>query len=93
MNQNISRSRNGSEDAIGILLVCAGLTLAFCWFVAVSRFHMRNPQCLELFLYFGVLGFGALLAFSHFIGRWQKREENWLHPPGSVELSSRLRSS
>lgn len=85
MNQNISRSRNGSEDAIGILLVCAGLTLAFCWFVAVSRFHMRNPQCLELFLYFGVLGFGALLAFSHFIGRWQKREENWLHPPLSVD--------
>ena len=85
MNQNPPRSRNGSEDAIGILLVCAGLTIAFCWFVAVSRFHMRNPQCLELFLYLGVFSIGGLLIVSHFIGRRQKREENWPHPPLSVD--------
>jgi type II secretory pathway component PulJ len=87
MTQNYPRQRN-PEVAIGILLLALGGIIAFVWFIAVSRLHMRNPQCLELFLYM-VLGLlGAGLVLSHYIRRRQKREENWPHP--ALAISSRL---
>jgi drug/metabolite transporter (DMT)-like permease len=77
MTQNY-RQRN-PEDAIGILLLALGGTVAFVWFIAVSRLHMRNQQCLELFLYIVIGLFGAGLLVGHFLGRKRKREENWPH--------------
>jgi type IV secretory pathway TraG/TraD family ATPase VirD4 len=87
MTQNYPRQRN-PEDAIGILLLALGGTVAFVWFIAVSRLHMRNQQCLELFLYIVIGLFGAGLLVSHFVGRKRKREENWPHP--ALAVSSRL---
>jgi type IV secretory pathway TraG/TraD family ATPase VirD4 len=87
MTQNYPRQRN-PEDAIGILLLALGGIVAFVWFIAVSRLHMRNQQCLELFLYI-VLGlFGAGLVLRHYITRKRRREENWPHP--ALAVSSRL---
>ena len=57
----------------------------FLWFIAVSRLHMKNPQCLEIVLYITIGGFGALLALTHVIGRRRKREENWPYPPLVVD--------
>ena len=68
MTQNYPRQRN-SEDAIGILLLVLGGTVAFVWFIAVSRLHMRNQQCLELFLYIVIGLFGAGMVLGHFVGR------------------------
>ncbi len=87
MTQNYPRQRN-SEDAIGILLLVLGGTVAFVWFIAVSRLHMRNQQCLELFLYIVIGLFGAGMVLGHFVGRKRQREENWPHPP--LAISSRL---
>ena len=81
------RQRN-PEDAIGILLLALGGIVAFVWFIAVSRLHMRNQQCLELFLYIVIGLFGAGLLVSHFVGWKRKREENWPHP--ALAVSSRL---
>ena len=87
MTQNYPRQRN-PEDAIGILLLALGGTVALVWFIAVSRLHMRNQQCLELFLYIVIGLFGAGVVLGHFVGRKRKREENWPHPP--LAISSRL---
>jgi len=86
-----TNQRHNPEDAAGILILCVCVVLGLCWYIAVSRLHVRNDQCLELFLY-GMIGvFGSLLLGSHFIGRRQKREENWPHPP--LAISSRKDSA
>jgi hypothetical protein len=54
--------------------------LAFCWYVAVSRLHLRSDQCLEIFLYTAILFFGGGLVVAQLVGRRKKREENWPHP-------------
>ena len=79
-----NNQRHNPEDAIGILILGLCLVVGLCWYIAVSRFHLRNDQCLELFLYFMIGTIGALLIASHFIGRRQKREENWPHPPLAI---------
>jgi hypothetical protein len=61
-----------------VLFGCA--VLAFCWYVAVSRLHLRNDQCLEIFLYIAILFFGGGLVVAQLVGRRKKREENWPHP-------------
>jgi type IV secretory pathway TraG/TraD family ATPase VirD4 len=61
-----------------VLFGCA--VLAFCWYVAVSRLHLRNDQCLEIFLYVAILFFGGGLVVAQLVGRRKKREENWPHP-------------
>jgi type IV secretory pathway TraG/TraD family ATPase VirD4 len=87
MIQSYQRQWN-PEDAIGILLLALGGIVALVWFIAVSRLHVRNPQCLELFLYI-VLGlFGVGVVLGHFVGRKRRREENWPHP--ALAVSSRL---
>ena len=78
------RYQPGPEDLTGILVLLGCAVLAFCWYVAVSRLHLRHAQCLEIFMNFAILFFGGGLIIGQFVGRRQKREENWPHPPVSV---------
>ena len=48
------------------LLRCA--VLAFCWYVAVSRLHLRNAQCLEIFMNFAILFFGGGFVIAQLVG-------------------------
>jgi len=75
------RNPSGPEDLVGVLVLLGCAVLAFCWYVAVSRLHLRNAQCLEIFTDFAVLFFGAGLIVAQLAGRQAKREENWPHPP------------
>jgi Type IV secretory system Conjugative DNA transfer len=79
-----SRQR-GPEDLAGVLVLLACAALAFGWYLAVSRLHLRNSQCLEIFLYIAILFFGGGLIISQLIGRRKKREENWPHP--AIQIS------
>ena len=74
-----SRQR-GPEDVVGVLVLFACAAVGFCWYVAVSRLHLRNTQCLEIFLYGAILFFGGSLIAAQLVGRRKKREENWPHP-------------
>ncbi len=75
------RNPSGPEDLVGVLVLLGCAVLAFCWYIAVSRLHLRNAQCLEGFMDFAVLFFGAGLIVAQLAGRRTKREENWPHPP------------
>jgi hypothetical protein len=70
----------GTEDATGIVVLGACALVAAFWYVGVSRLHLRNAQCLELFLDFAILLFGGGLIVSDLLGRRQRREEAWPHP-------------
>jgi len=39
--------QRGPEDVAGVLVLFACAAVGFCWYVAVSRLHLRNSQCLE----------------------------------------------
>jgi type IV secretory pathway TraG/TraD family ATPase VirD4 len=56
----------------------------FLWYIAVSRLHLHNDQCLEIFLDCAIVFFGGGLLIAHFAGRRQKREENWPHPAVTI---------
>jgi hypothetical protein len=77
------------EDVAGALVLLACAVLAFGWYVAVSRLHLDNSQCLEIFLDCAILFFGGGLVVAQLVGRRKKREENWPHPailvPGSKD--------
>ena len=81
--------QRGPEDVAGVLVLLACAVLAFGWYVAVSRLHLRNSQCLEIFLDCAILFFGGGLAVAQLVGGRKKREENWPHPailvPGSKD--------
>ncbi len=83
--------QRGPEDvaSVFLLLVCA--VLAFAWYVAVSRLHLRNDQCLESFLDCAILFFGGGLLIAQLAGRRRKREENWPHPAIIVRASQDAR--
>ena len=72
--------QRGPEDVAGVLVLFACAAVGFCWYVAVSRLHLRNAQCLEIFLYGAILFFGGGLIIAQLVGRRKKREENWPHP-------------
>ncbi|HLH36259.1 MAG TPA: type IV secretory system conjugative DNA transfer family protein [Alloacidobacterium sp.] len=72
--------QRGPEDAAGVLVLLLCAALAFVWYVAVSRLHLRNQQCLEIFLYCAILFFGGGLVVAHLVGRRKRREEHWPHP-------------
>ena len=78
------RNPSGPEDIVGILVLVGCAVMAFFWYVAVSRLHLRNAQCLEIFMDFAVVFFGGGLVISQLAGRRTKREENWPHPPVSI---------
>ncbi len=75
------RREPSPEDVVGIAVLLGCASLAFCLYVAVSRLHLRNAQCLELVINFSIIFFGGGLVIAHFVGRKEKREENWPHPP------------
>ena len=72
--------QRGPEDVAGVLVLLACAVLAFGWYVAVSRLHLHDSQCLEIFLDCAILFFGGGLAVAQLVGRRKKREENWPHP-------------
>ena len=75
------RYQPGPEDLTGVLVLFICALLAFCWYVAVSRLHLRNSQCLEIFINLAIVFFGGGLIVAQLIGGRKKREENWPHPP------------
>jgi hypothetical protein len=75
------RRHPGPEDVAGILVLFGCAVVAFCWYVAVSRLHLRNAQCLEIFMNCAILFFGGGFVVAQVIGKRRKREENWPHPP------------
>ena len=72
--------QRGPEDAGGVLVLLLCAALAFVWYVAVSRLHLRNQQCLEIFLYCAILFFGGGLVVAHLVSRRKRREDYWPHP-------------
>jgi len=72
--------RTGPEDAAGVVVLVGCAVFGFLWYVAVSRLHLRNDQCLEIFLDCAIVFFGGGLIVAHLIGRRTKREGNWPHP-------------
>ena len=79
--------QRGPEDVAGVLVLLACAVLAFAWYVAVSRLHLSNQQCLEIFLYGAILFFGGGLLVAQLVGRRRRREENWPHPAIVVPAS------
>ena len=68
------RFQPGPEDVTGVLVLFGCAVLAFGWYVAVSRLHLRNSQCLELFMDFAVLFFGGGLVIAlAALGLWRRR--------------------
>jgi hypothetical protein len=72
--------RTGPEDAAGVVVLVGCAVFGFLWYVAVSRLHLRNDQCLEIFLDCAIVFFGGGLIVAHLIGRRTRSEENWPHP-------------
>lgn len=72
--------RTGPEDLVGVVVLLGCAVFGFFWYIAVSRLHLRNDQCLEIFLDGAIVFFGSGLVAAHFAGRKGKREENWPHP-------------
>ena len=79
--------QRGPEDVAGVLVLFACAAVGLCWYVAVSRLHLRNAQCLEIFLYSAIQLFGGGLIAAQLIGRRKKREENWPHPAIQIPAS------
>jgi hypothetical protein len=81
--------QRGPEDVAGVLVLLSCAVLAFGWYVAVSRLHLHNSQCLEIFLDCAILFFGGGFALAQLVDRRKRREENWPHPaiqvPGSKD--------
>jgi Type IV secretory system Conjugative DNA transfer len=89
--------QRGPEDVAGVLVLLSCAVLAFGWYIAVSRLHLHNSQCLEIFLDCAILLFGGGLAVAQLVGRRKRREENWPHPailvPGSKDAEVVRRAS
>jgi hypothetical protein len=79
--------QRGPEEAAGVLVLLACAVLASGWYVALSRLHLRNSQCLEIFLDGAILFFSGGLVVAQLVGRRKKREENWPHPAILVQAS------
>jgi DNA segregation ATPase FtsK/SpoIIIE-like protein len=79
--------QRGPEDVAGVLVLFGCAAVGFCWYVAVSRLHLRNDQCLEIFLYGAIVFFGGGLIVAQLVGRRKKREENWPRPAIVVKAS------
>jgi Type IV secretory system Conjugative DNA transfer len=75
------RYQTGPEDLVGILVLLGCAVAAFCWYVAASRLHLRNGQCLEIFMNCAIDFFRGGFVIAQLVGRRRKREENWPHPP------------
>ena len=78
------RDQSGPADLAGFVVLGGCAVLVVFWYIAVSRLHLRNSQCLEVFLDLAICLFGIALVLSHFIGRRTKREEMWPHPAVTI---------
>jgi len=76
--------RTGPEDVVGVVVLLGCAVFGFFWYIAVSRLHLHNDQCLEIFLDCAIVFFNGGLLIAHFAGRRQKREENWPHPAVTI---------
>ena len=76
--------RTGPEDVAGVIVLLGCAVFGFLWYIAVSRLHLHNDQCLGIFLDCAIVFFGGGLLIAHFAGRRQKREENWPHPAVTI---------
>jgi hypothetical protein len=76
--------RTGPEDVVGVVVLLGCAVFGFLWYIAVSRLHLHNDQCLEIFLDCAIVFFNGGLLIAHFAGRRQKREENWPHPAVTI---------
>jgi Type IV secretory system Conjugative DNA transfer len=76
-----------SEDIAGGLVLLACAVIVFAWYIAVSRLHLHNAQCLEIFLYSAVVLFGGGFVFAQLAGRRRRREENWPYSPLVIRAS------
>ncbi len=76
--------RTGPEDVAGVVVLLGCAVFGFLWYIAVSRLHLHDDQCLEIFLDCAIVFFGGGLLIAHFAGRRQKREENWPHPAVTI---------
>jgi len=76
--------RTGPEDVVGVVVLLGCAVFGFLWYIAVSRLHLHNDQCLEIFLDCAIVFFGGGVLIAHFAGRRQKREENWPHPAVTI---------
>jgi hypothetical protein len=85
-DQPVLRQR-GPEDVAGVFVLFACAAIGFCWYIAVSRLHLRNAQCLEIFLNGAILFFGGGLIIAQLVGRRKRRDENWPHPAIVVKAS------
>jgi len=79
--------QRGPEDVTGVLVLLACAAVAVAWYLAVSRLHLHNSQCLEIFLYGAILLLGGGLAIAQWAGRRKKREEGWPHPAIFIRAS------
>jgi len=94
MNPNYDtprRNQSGPEDLASVVVLGFCALVGVFWYIAVSRLHLRNAQCLEIFLDFAVCVFGLALVLSHLIGRRARREETWPHPAITVSGSKDAR--
>jgi hypothetical protein len=81
--------QRGPEDVVGVLVLVACAVIGFVWYVAISRLHLRNSQCLEIFIDMALVFFGGGFVIAQTVGHRKRREENWPHPTilvsGSVD--------
>jgi len=78
------RDQSGPADLAGFVVLGGCAVLVVFWYIAVSRLHLRNSQCLEVFLDLAICLFGIALVLPHFIGRRTRREEMWPHPAVTI---------
>src|ERR1700739_2732433 len=79
--------QKGPEDVAGVLVLLTCAVLAFAWYVAVSRLHLSNQQCLELFRYCATVFSAGGFLVAELVGRSRRREENWPHPAILVPIA------
>ncbi len=70
----------GPQDPVSLVVLLGCAVFGFLWYIAVTRLHLGNQQCLEVFFYCAILFFGGGLVITQLVGRRSKREANWPHP-------------
>ena len=83
----ISWPERRSEDAVAVLILFVCGLIAFGGYIAITRLHLHNDQCLEIFLYMSIGFFGGGMILALLVGGRSKRETNWPHPAIHIRAS------